>query len=391
MKTIPHLLVFISIVALPQAGSAANQLTVRAVNKLDLARSSQTLELSAKDLDPLGEKELAKIHVQDAAGKEMICQAVDTDGDALHKPDLVIFQADFAPGETKTFAVSVGAKQEFDKEQFKAFGRFVRERFDDFAWENDRIAHRTYGKALETWEGEPLCSSTIDIWSKRTSRMVINDWYLADHYHHDSGEGFDDYSAGQSRGDGGNGLWAADQLWVSRNFVHSRVLANGPIRVMFELTYEAFSVNGPSVAEVKRVTLDAGQNLDHYQSFYKPYTRPGQPIALTTGIGLKKVKGEQVEFNAERGWLLSWQDMEKNAGKQGVAIIADPKLIEKQVEDKLNNLVLAKVPESNVASYWAGFCYDKAGPMADGAAWKKYVDDFAQGVQSPIEVSVTAK
>jgi hypothetical protein len=391
MNAIQRLLVFTSLAALPVSGLAANQLTVKAVNKLDLARPSQTLELSAKDLEPIGEKELAKIHVQDAAGKEVICQSVDTDYDALHKADLVIFQADFAPGETKTFTVLAGAKQEFDKEQFKAFGRFVRERFDDFAWENDRIAHRTYGKALESWDGEPLCSSTIDIWSKRTPRMVINDWYLADHYHHDSGEGFDDYSAGLSRGDGGNGLWAADQLWVSRNFANSRVLANGPIRVMFELTYEPFSVNGPSVAEVKRVTLDAGQNLDHYQSFYKPYTRPGQPIALTTGIGLKKVKGEQVEFNAERGWLLSWQEMEKNAGKQGVAIVADPKLIEKQAEDKLNNLLLVKVSENNVASYWAGFCYDKAGPMADAASWKKYVDEFAQALQSPIAVSVTAK
>lgn len=184
--------------------------------------------------------------------------------------------------------------------------------------------------------------------------MVINDWYLSDHYHTDTGEGADFYSAGLSRGDGGNGLWAADQLWVSRNFVNSRVLANGP-----------------SVAEVKRITLDAGQNLDHYQSFYKPYTRPTQPIALTTGVGLKKAKGEQVEFNAERGWLVSWQDMEKNAGKQGLAIIADPKLIEKQAEDKLNNLVLAKVPENNVASYRAGFCWDKAGPLTDAASWKK--------------------
>ena len=48
------------------------------------------------------------------------------------------------------------------KEQYKAFGRFVRERFDDFTWENDKVAHRTYGKALETWKGEPLTSSTID-------------------------------------------------------------------------------------------------------------------------------------------------------------------------------------------------------------------------------------
>ena len=153
----------------------------------------------------------------------------------------------------------------------------MRERFDDFAWENDRIAHRVYGKALETWEGEPLTAAApIDIWSKRTSRLVVNDWYLADHYHEDTGEGADFYSAGLSRGCGGNGLWADDRLWTSRNFVNSRVLANGPIRVMFELTYEPFDVNGISVGEVKRITLDAGSQLDRFQSSYRQFTRPGQ-------------------------------------------------------------------------------------------------------------------
>ena len=367
---------------------AASQLTVTAVNKLSLARPSQTIELSAAQLAPLGAKELNTIHVADAAGKELLAQAVDTDGDAYRKADIVIFQADFAANETKTFTVTVGAKQVFKREQFKAFGRFNRERFDDFVWENDRIAHRTYGKALETWEGEPLSSSTIDIWSKRTPRMVVNDWYLSDDYHADHGDGADFYSAGPSRGCGGNGLWAGDRLWTSRNFINSRVLANGPIRVMFELEYAPFQVDNINVGEVKRITLDAGSQLDRFQSSYKQFTRPGQTQKLTTGIGLKKTAGEQIEANAERGWLLKWEKVEKNAGNQGLAIIVDPKTFEKQTDDKLNQLILAKVSDNNIATYWAGFCWDKAGSLADAAAWKKYVDDFAQGVRSPIEVSV---
>jgi len=199
-------------IALP---ATAAQLAVTAVNKLLFARASQTLELSAAQLAPLGAKTLNVIHVKDSAGRELVCQAVDTDGDALQRPDLVIFQSDFAGGETKTFTVSAGKKQDFTPQQFRAYGRFVRERFDDFAWENDCIAHRTYGRALETWQGEPLTSSPIDIWSKRTARLVINDWYMADRYHADSGEGADFYSAGKSRGCGGNGLWAADRLWTS--------------------------------------------------------------------------------------------------------------------------------------------------------------------------------
>jgi len=205
--------------ALPTLCFAFSEITVKAVNKLPLARTSQTIELSAKDLASLAEKDLAKIHVKDSTGKELLCQAVDTDYDDFHKPDVVIFQADFAANQTKTFVVSAGKKQEYAKEDFKAYGRFVRERFDDFAWENDLIAHRTYGKALITWKGEPLTSSSIDIWSKRTSKLVINDWYMVDNYHADRGEGADDYSAGSSRGVGGSGIWANEQLVVLRTLL----------------------------------------------------------------------------------------------------------------------------------------------------------------------------
>ena len=116
---------------------------------------------------------------------------------------------------------------------------------------NDRIAHRMYGKGLETWMGEPLTSSTVDIWSKRTPKMVIDKWYMVDDYHVDYGEGADFYSAGPSRGIGGSGLWANNQLYVSKNYIASRTLAKGPIRVLFELDYEPFDVNGVKVRELR--------------------------------------------------------------------------------------------------------------------------------------------
>jgi hypothetical protein len=389
MRTLPKLVV-LSVVGLPVFVQAAS-LSVTAENPLPIARASQTIELTVSQLEPLGSKDLATVHVKDSAGKELLVQAVDTDGDAYRRPDIVIFQSDFAASEKKSFTVSTGAKQVYSKEQYKAFGRFVRERFDDFAWENDRIAHRTYGKALETWEGEPLSSSTIDIWSKRTARMVVNDWYLSDDYHADHGEGADFYSAGPSRGCGGSGLWAEDRLWMSRNYVESRVLANGPIRVMFELVYEPFNVNGISVAEVKRVTLDAGSQLDHFQSTYKQYTRPGQAQKLTVGIGLKKTTGDKTEANQEKGWLVKWEPVAKNAGQQGLAIVVNPSSFASQTEDKLNQLVLTPVGENGMADYWAGFCWDKAGLITSAEAWKQHVDEFAQGLASPIKVSVKAQ
>ena len=89
----------------------------------------------------------------------------------------------------------------------------MRERRDDFAWENDLVAHRMYGAALETWAQEPLTSSGLDVWVKRTPRLVINDWYMVDDYHRDTGEGADLYSAGRTRGCGGSGLLAGGKLY----------------------------------------------------------------------------------------------------------------------------------------------------------------------------------
>jgi len=370
--------------SLPTFCPAAGQLTVKATNKLPLPRASQTIELSGKDLAALDNKDLETIHVKDGAGKEILCQAVDTDFDDYHKPDIVIFQADFAPGETRSFTVSSGKKNTYRKEDFKAYGRFVRERFDDFAWENDLIAHRTYGTALITWKGEPLTSSAIDIWSKNTARMVINDWYMVDNYHSDQGEGCDDYSAGATRGDGGIGLWVGNELAAPVNFTHSRVLANGPIRVSFELDYPAFNADGAKISETLRVSLDAGSQLDHYVAMFKGGKGP-----LTPAIGLKKTAGAQIDYDSKVGALTSWEPMEKKLGMQGLGIIVNPKLLEKQAEDAKNNFALAKTDINGAISYWAGFVWDRPGKITNQDAWKKYVSDFAQGLASPIEVSVS--
>jgi hypothetical protein len=101
---------------------AQTQLTVTAVNKLKTVRQSETIELTADALAALGEKDLMKVHVRDAAGKEVLAQAVDTDYDDYHKPDVLIFQSDFGPLEKKTFTLTAGPKREYSKADFRAYG-----------------------------------------------------------------------------------------------------------------------------------------------------------------------------------------------------------------------------------------------------------------------------
>ena len=70
-------------------------------------------------------------------------------------------------------------------------------------------------------------------------------------------------------------------------------------------------------------------------------------------------------------------------------MIVNPKNFVQQAEDKQNDLLVVKTAADNSISYWAGFAWDKAGKITSQDAWNQYVADFAQGVRSPIEVSIT--
>jgi len=55
----------------------------------------------------------------------------------------LLFQVDLAPGETRTYYIlNTTALPAVPPPIVKTFARYVPERFEDYAWESDRIAHR---------------------------------------------------------------------------------------------------------------------------------------------------------------------------------------------------------------------------------------------------------
>ena len=68
-------------------------------------------------------------------------------------PVKVIFIADVAASSESHYHIMYGTKNLSDT---LAFGRFVPERLDDYAWENDRIAFRIYGPALIEKDGPSI-------------------------------------------------------------------------------------------------------------------------------------------------------------------------------------------------------------------------------------------
>ena len=396
---------FCCLAASSLTASAADRLSITVTHDYAGARPSETITVLWADVNKvLPGALLQRIAVMDAAGKPLPYQVTNV---APHAKDPknegvaygeLIFQHNFAAGEqSATFTVE---KTETVAPVFptKVFARHIPERLDDFAWENDKVAHRTYGQALgaaaEPGSGkEVLVSSGIDIWSKRVAYPIVDRWYNKghDHYHKDEGEGMDMYGVGPSRGCGGTGIWDGQQLHVGRNYKTWKIIANGPIRAVFELTYDTWSANGVFVSETKRFTVDAGSNLDRIDS---TFVASGNLKELTVGIGLHKNpadKGQEPVItltpDADAGTFTQWVAQKTN-GALGTALVV-PDAFAGFAEDDRNHLVLAKVTPGVPLRYFAGAGWSKAGEFTTQESWNAYVAAFAARARHPVHVSIS--
>ena len=375
---------FALIPALAAVLAAAPGALVTVRNPIGVARPSETIVLDAAQLRALlAVNDVRKIHVRaDGSNKDLLVQAVDTNDDGVFEQFL--FQADFAARETRVFLLSAGERQLAPVQDYKTYARLVRERRDDFAWENDRIAHRMYGKELETWPLEPLISSSVDVWTKRVRKLVVNDWYLMDDYHRDHGEGGDFYSAGSTRGCGGSGIWSGGKLYPSANFRDSRLFAVGPIRLLFELTYDTWTAGGVRVSEKKRISLDAGHNLGRFES---RYTIDGDAAGLRHAVGIRKLAVTRMEPARERGIMRTWEPV-KEGGELGQAVLIDPASVQGLAEDDHNYFMLEKLEPGPACVSYAGFGWTTAGDFRTVEDWDRYLADEAARLASPVEIRI---
>jgi len=268
------------------------------------------------------------------------------------------------------------------------FGRAVPERKDDFAWENQVVAYRIYGPALEA-TGE--ISSGIDVWSKRIPNFVVNSFYKQDHeaavthnpafsYHKDNGIGLDSYDVGKSRGCGGTGVWTGDKLIASRNYTAIKVISSGPIRFAFEISYAPWLANGKFVTETKRVSLDAGSHLNKIVS---TYTFGGdQPIQLAAGIAIHH--GADVAIPTTENIAAVWDTpQDASAGRIATGFVALPAEHAKALTAANHALMIVQRRSGEPFTYFAGAAWSKA-DMPTQADWNSYLDNFKQLREHPI-------
>ena len=377
-----------------------------------MERSNEMVEVSMETItNRLGLADTAQIVVLDADGQQVPYQ-ITYDGK-------VIFPATIAANGAATYTIQTGTPEAFD---VKACGKCYPERMDDMAWENDLVAFRAYGPALQA-KGER--GFGYDLFTKyNTTEPILETMYAKElnketrakiaelkktdpkaaaelsrerSYHIDHGYGMDCYAVGPTLGAGVAALMVNDSIIYPWCYKNQEILDNGPLRFTVKLEFTPLTVKGDStVVETRLITLDAGSHLNRTAV---SYSNLKETLPIVAGIVLHEPDGAVVA-DAANGYI-TYVDPTTGPdnGKifMGAAVptvVKDAKTVlfseqEKKERNNADGHVLAVSdyePGSEYVYYW-GFAWDKA-DIKTADAWNRYMSDFAQKVRNPMTIKV---
>ena len=255
------------------------------------------------------------------------------------------------------------------KQESKVMARFVPERSDDFVFENNLVAGRFYGKALE---GNPT-SPGIDVWVKLPGKLVADDWYShavsqPDYYHHDHG-GKDCYKVAVSLGGGASvpvveGAFA----YPSTNYRSYEILSSTPGEVVFVLNYPLWDANGIPVSLSKKVTVKPDT---YFIDVEDSYSFEGDSLVVAAGLLRHEVLDELLSSDRVALWeTASDQSVEPEDGKVGVALVL--KGADSACVLEGHSVALKTIRPGEKVNYSFASCWSKAG-VPDSKSWFEIV------------------
>lgn len=392
--------------------------TVSVSNSLDLERSNEMIEVSMAEVVKLLQlPEDGDIVVINAEGEELPYQ--------ITFEDKLIFQVNVAPASTAVYTIKVGQPGSMPT---VACGRQYPERVDDIAWENDLVAFRTYGPALQA-TGERAYG--YDVWTKyNTTEPVVEDRYAmeldpetlakidslkkvdpkaaqelraATSYHVDHGNGLDCYKVGPTLGGGTAALMNGDEIVYPYCYTTHEVLDNGPLRFTVKLEYDQTALNyekdTPMFTETRIISLDAGSYLNKAVISYAGLREATQ---VATGLVLHEAEGlARIVADAEAGYI-TYVDPTDNATadngkifvgaafpapvKEAKAVFFDQKEAKERGADG-HVLGISSYEPNTSYVYYFGAAWSKAA-IKDAESWNTYMANYAAKVRTPLTVTV---
>jgi hypothetical protein len=283
------------------------------------------------------------------------------------------------PAKTSVFLTVQVGKPAFV--QPKTYARFVPERFDDFAWENDRVAHRIYGPALAK---RPDNAYGIDVWSKSTTALILDKWYKLMDFDTDHGEGLDFYGVGKSLGAGDIALFIRDTLYFTNNYSTWKILDNGPLRSTFQLTYATKEASDITYMVTKTISIDAGSQLSRIEVVFDSKHVAELPVAI--GI-VKRAQPGKTLFDNKAAVMGYWEPENPKHGTTGLGCVFISQVKKMDIE-KGHLLTTAIAKSGQPFVYYTGAAWSRSAFIKTDQQWFNYLTGFSDQLKHPLEVKV---
>jgi len=372
----PGFLFFVSIFF---ASGVFAQRTITVINNTAIARKGEIVEINLSTLKSSFE---SKTYVLTNNRHKEIAYQLICEGNK--KPKALIFQADVAANSLVSYFLTEGKPAAVKP---KTSARFVKERKDDFAWENDMAAYRMYGPALAAENP----SNGVDFWAKCTENLVVDQRYRDDiynniSYHVDHGLGLDFYKVAHTLGCGGIAPYADGKLWVENHFDHYKVIEAGPLRSVFQLVYDSVKVGNSYYQQEITITVDAGSLLNKASV---KYIGAIQKMELAAGIYLHDGKGvlkQHVETGTSAYAEEAVSDYKVPAGRNYIGIYIPGKVNNALVVDE-EGLLTSSYQVGDTFTYYFGGGWSKWHFPTD-ESWFNAVSNYSKALRSPLKIKV---
>lgn len=355
------------------AGTAGQKVTVSNGSTLD--RTDETVELDFATLAAAHPELTAEnTVVLNAAGEQIPSQIYkEMDGKAV-----LLFQATVPAGTSAEYTIKAGERADFP---MLAYSRFVPERMDDYAYENNLLAGRIYGPALS----DPRTFGP-DLWLKCTDRLIIDEWYRKGDYHHNYGDGMDCYKVANTLGAGALAPYVDNKIYIGDNYTSYQHICDGPIRTKAYFTYDAFDVNGRKVSATREFSLDANSRFIRTDMCF--FTE-GEKLPVVLGAVLHDVISREdgpdyISFTEKAS---DTKTPEKD-GNISVGLVLSPAVEALGTATMDGHAVIkAEIAPEKVVTVWTGSGWSQGG-IESPESWAKQVKDFAYAVANPLKVEL---
>lgn len=374
--------------------SKTDELVVSVSNPLSFDRMEEMVEIPLSDVQAKLQINDAQFVITNAQGEDVSYQ-LTSDGQ-------IIFQVSVPAGGETAYSINKGVPAPVPT---IACGKHYPERVDDIAWENDLVAFRTYGPALQK-SGERAFG--YDLWTKRdTKKPVVAERYAKDlnpeidySYHKDYGNGLDCYKVGPTLGGGTAALMVDGNIIYPYCYKNYKILDNGPLRFSVQLIYNPLTVGGKSdVVETRTITLDAGSYLNKTSVVYAGLNKTTDVV---TGIVLHQPEGEGNISRGSDNDYMSYVDPtdNPNAGNGLIFVGAvfprkakeiDEFYFSKEEREEERGgadghlLAISDYQPGGEYAYFWGSSWDKTGMSLN--AWNNYLKQFVDKLANPLVIT----